>query len=140
MICSEYHITGYPTSLLLFNGKLIGNYRESRDNAIKIKKWIIKQLKPTHLRDAEILEDDEIELILKISSNKNKYNKANKKNKGREREKNNFKIFPWEFNGINDLYYSLLGDIHPTIPFIIYVIGTLSGIIIGVGFVFCVQS
>ena len=50
------------------------------------------------------------------------------------------KVFPWQFDGVNDIYYTILGDTHPTVPVVIYILGTLSGIIIGVGFVFCAAN
>eukprot|EP01084_Bolivina_argentea_P291788 501525_1 len=140
--CSDYHITGYPTTLLLYNGKLIANYKQSRDSAVKIKTWIITNLNPTHLRDADILSSDEIQQIINIRSkpygNKKIDNTNTKRNKNIKGDA--LKIFPWEFSGMNDFYSYLLGDTHPTVPFVIYLIGTLSGIILGVSFVLCAAN
>eukprot|EP00483_Globobulimina_turgida_P004702 UN04711 len=65
--CGEYHITGYPTTLLLFNGKLIANYKESRNSATKIKSWLLKNLNPAQLRDANMLHQNEIDTIIQIA-------------------------------------------------------------------------
>merc|ERR1719244_2497574 len=63
IVCGEYKVTGYPTVLLLFNGKLIANYKESRDSAQRIKRWILKQLDPKHLRETNVLSEAEIRQI-----------------------------------------------------------------------------
>ena len=132
-MCAEYHVTGYPTTLLLYNGKLIAKHRESRSSAIKIRSWIIRQLNEAHLREADILSDAEIESITK---SKQSWNQpfTNKRNKQKSRG------YFEGISSVSDIYSALLGDISPTIPFIIYLFGTLSGIIVGVCFVFCATN
>eukprot|EP01083_Nonionella_stella_P112784 332157_1 len=140
--CSEYRITGYPTTLLLYNGKLIAKYRESRDSATRIQSWILSQLEDESLRSKQVFEEEEINAIHQLKQNwlNHKTKPKRKRVKNKNKIGDAFKIFPWEFNGINDLYYHILGDTHPTVPFLIYLIGTVSGIVIGVAMVFCATN
>merc|ERR1712228_312204 len=134
-MCAEYHITGYPTTLLLYNGKLIANYRESRNDATKIRSWIIRQLNAAHLREADILTDAEIESITLSKTNWQNGGINTGSSQNTQSSTSWFSKLPSFRYG--DIYYALLGDLSPTVPFLIYLFGTLSGIVIGVCFVLC---
>merc|ERR1711933_637075 len=114
------------------NGKLIANCRESRKSATKIRSWIVRQLNAAHLKEADILSDADIKSIVQIK----KEWKANP-NDRKKKKTSNYLFSFGGFPSFGDIYYAMLGDLSPTVPFLIYLFGTLSGILIGVCAILC---
>ena len=117
---NDHHTKGYPTTLLLLNGKLIANYKGSRNSAKTVKEWVLNQLDPQKLREGNILREEEIKVIEQI--------KSGQSSGGSDQ---------WT---LSNVYRWILKDVHPTVPFVIYLVGTLSGILIGVLLMFYAEN
>lgn len=128
IICANYQITAYPSTLLIHKGEMQARYLGIRQ-IDSIKEWIYEETKQLLGQYQNDNENDNDKNVNVQNENRNKKRKTTNVHVNNYSKKNKF---PWQYNSLAEFYDSILGDTHYTIPLTIYFLGTMTGIFIGV--------